>query len=249
MIQDLIKQPRIFFNCEDQESYSIDDFCDDKELLLIHREFLNADIKSYNGKIHQLAHPIHNPVIGEIIKPKIKKIFPNAVYYSDVSNDPINVGDQLYITYTPYSMHTDCAVHIDGYKPFKDVIIPIAMSDEKEIHYFTCNQRYKSRAAFFNRGRSSNYIPNGSDVLREHAYEYYGVENVEYGEDMSWALENGPSWVEPISYEGLSIEKIFPWVPGNAIVNDSCVLHSGSDFRKKSVEWKIGLTLHLLTKV
>jgi hypothetical protein len=66
MIQDLIKQPRIFFNCEDQESYSIDDFCDDKELLLIHREFLNADIKSYNGKIHQLAHPIHNPVIGEI---------------------------------------------------------------------------------------------------------------------------------------------------------------------------------------
>lgn len=249
MMQDLIKGDRLFFECKDEESYTISDFCDTKELLAIHSVFLESNIQSYNNKIHQLAHPIHNPIIAEIIKPKIKKLFPQAIYYSDVSNDKINVGDQMYIAYTPYSMHTDCAIHIPGYKPFKDVIIPIALSHEKEIHYFTCNQRYKSRAAFFNRGRPGNYIPNGSDIFREHPYEYYGVENVEYGKDMSWALEHGPDWVKPISYEGLSIEKILPWIPGTAIVNDSCVLHSGSDFRKKDVKWKIGLTFHLLVKI
>jgi hypothetical protein len=43
--------------------------------------------------------------------------------------------------------------------------------------------------------------------------------------------------------QGLSIDNKFKWQLGNAIVFDSLKLHASTDFRKKGIEGKLGLSL------
>ena len=178
---------------------------------------------------------------------KLQKQFGDFTYYSDVSDDPINVGDQFFKIVSPYQLHTDCVTHIPGYKPYKDIIIPIAVSDDVELFYYVCEQRYKSRGTQFQRGRQNKYFPSYSNVLREKPYEEYGVENVKYGAiSQEWFQKHVSENVSRSAYEGISIENTFAWSPGNAIVQDSCAIHGSSNYNIDKIKWKIGLTFHLL---
>jgi hypothetical protein len=253
--KDIIHDPDIyFFNHKDEPSYVIEDFITEDERIFLY-EFFNHEYEisgeNINNKVLHLIHPITYAVIRDIFEHKLKQEFGNdIVFYSDVSNDPISVGDQFFKIISPYQLHTDCVTHIPGYKPYKDIIIPIALDkSEEDTYYFTCNQRYKSRAAQFNYGFNHKYFPNYSNIYREKPYEEYGVENVEYGKmDMDFIRKYNSETTPDSVFNGISIEKIFKWIPRNAIVQDSCVIHSSTDFRKKGISWKIGLTFHLLKR-
>ena len=78
-----------------------------------------------NGHIVNIPHPIRYDIVADIIKPKIYKHFgDDIVFYSDISNDPVSVGDQMFKSIRPYGLHTDSVTHIKGYRPYKDIIIP-----------------------------------------------------------------------------------------------------------------------------
>lgn len=252
--KDIIHDPDIyFFENDDEPSYVIEDFIDEEERTFLHNFFDYEYAKTgenINNKVMHITHPITYTVIRDMLESRIKKEFgEDIVFYSDVSNDPISVSDQFFKIERPYRLHTDSVTHIPGYRPYKDIIIPISTDNaEEKTYYFTCNQRYKSRAAQFNYGFNHSYFPSYSNVYREKPYEQYGVENVEYGKmDMDFIRKYhyGIEEFESV-YEGISIEKIFEWIPRNAIVQDTCVIHSSVDFRKYGIKWKIGLTFHLL---
>lgn len=249
---DIIHDPDIrFFTCDDEPSYTIKNFIDEKErkaLFDFFTEEYERTGENINNKILHINHPIRHNIIKDIVHKKLVSHFGDKiVYYSDVSNDPINVGDQFFKIESPYQLHTDCVTHIPGYKPYKDVIIPIEMAADKELFYYICEQRYKSRGSQFQKGRSNFYFPSYSNVLRSKPYEEYGVENVKYDAiQPEWFEKHVSDKVSRTAYEGISIEGTFPWIPGDAIVQDSCAIHGSSNFNTESVPWKIGLTFHLL---
>jgi hypothetical protein len=43
--------------------------------------------------------------------------------------------------------------------------------------------------------------------------------------------------------DGLSFNSAHKWIPGNAIIFDSCRLHCGSDFRKLGINNKLGISI------
>ena len=252
--KDIIHDPNIkFFEHENEESYVIENFISEDERKSLYNFFTseyNNSGENINDNILHIIHPIRYKLIQEILLDKLKKYFgDDIVFYSDVSNDPISVSDQFFKISNPYQLHTDCVTHISGYKPYKDVIIPIEIHKDAEVFYYTCNQRYKARASQFQYKWHNNYFPNYSNILRMKPYADYGVEDVEYNEiSDEWINKHIPSYVPKSVFNGLSIEHTFPWIPRNAIVQDSSVLHGSSDFRQKGVEWKVGLTFHLLKK-
>lgn len=249
--KDIIHDPDIrFFENEDEPSYMIENFIDEGEISAL-LNFFNQEYEengeNINNKILHINHPSRYELVREITHSKLQKQFGDFTYYSDVSDDPINVGDQFFKIVSPYQLHTDCVTHIQGYKPYKDIIIPIAMSDDVELFYYICEQRYKSRGTQFQKGRQNKYFPSYSNVLRERPYEEYGVENVKYGAiPQEWFQKHVSENVSLSAYEGISIENTFAWSPGNAIVQDSCAIHGSSNYNVDKIKWKIGLTFHLL---
>ena len=203
-----------------------------------------------NGHIVNIPHPIRYDIVADIIKPKIYKHFgDDIVFYSDISNDPVSVGDQMFKSIRPYGLHTDSVTHIKGYRPYKDIIIPLEIHNDVKIDYVTFNQRYRGRATHFMKGRHINNYSPYSNTFRLLPYEQYGVEGCEYDKlDWNWMKEEMPEHIPMSIYEGLSIEYVLPWKLGYGIVQDTSVLHAPTDFQKKGAEWKIGLTFHLMVK-
>jgi hypothetical protein len=173
----------------------------------------------------------------------------DVVFYSDISKDPISVGDQFFKSVKPYGLHTDAVTHLTGYRPYKDIIIPVELDSIPVSEYVTFNQRYRGRATHFMRGRDIGSFANYANVVRHQSYEEYGVENLEHNERDQKILEDiMPEHIPMSIYEGLSIEKILPWKPRCAIIHDASVLHAPADYRKHGCKYKIGLTLHLMKR-
>jgi hypothetical protein len=159
------------------------------------------------------------------------------------------VGDQFFKSIKPYGLHTDAVTHLAGYRPYKDIIIPVELDKIPASEYVTFNQRYRGRATHFMRGRHIGSFANYANVIRHQSYADYGVEKLEHNErDQQILKDIMPAHIPMSIYEGLSIEKILPWRPRCAIIHDASVLHAPADYRKHGCKYKIGLTLHLMKR-
>jgi len=234
------------FKDQNDSSYIIKDFISEDERILLKDYFDNEFTKTgenINDHIFRITYPMKHKLISNIIRPKIYEHFgDDIIFYSDISKDVMSVGDQFFKAIRPYGLHTDSVTHIDGYRPYKDIIIPIHISGPDSF-YVTFNQRYRGHATMFMNGRSISNFPNYHNVVKIQSYEDYGVENLDSSNKDKDRLEKIMPKHIPISvYDGLSIEKVLKWQPRNAIVNDTSVLHAPTEFS----DYKIGLTLHLM---
>jgi hypothetical protein len=249
---DIIHNPNVkLFEDQYDESYVIDEFINDNEkdiLIDFYEKYKNVEV--VNNHIYHIIFPLKEKVISDILRNKIYEHFGDDIYfYSDISNDPISVGDQFFKAVKPYGLHTDSVTHIDGYRPYKDIIIPIAIDYTNSSEYVTFNQRYRGHATQFMRGRLINSFANYHNVIRIQSYDKYGVENLDYSNKDHKQLEKiMPTHIPLGSYDGLSIEKILKWEPKTAIVQDTSVLHAPAGFNELGCRWKLGLTFHLMKK-
>lgn len=251
---DIIHDPNTkFFKDQYEPSYSIQNFITEQERVKLldfwYKEYNNVGWE-INGHIVNIPHPIRYSVINDILRSKVYEHFgDDMIFYSVISNDPVSVGDQMFKSIRPYGLHTDSVTHIPGYRPYKDIIIPLEIHNNVSIDYVTFNQRYRGRATHFMQGR---HIPNFSpysNTFRLLPYEQYGVEGVEYDKlDWAWMEREMPDRIPMSIYEGLSIEAVLPWKLCSGIVQDTSVLHAPTDFQKKGAEWKIAITFHLMVK-
>tara|TARA_R110001592_G_scaffold79242_4_gene237285 strand:+ start:129 stop:1016 length:888 start_codon:yes stop_codon:yes gene_type:complete len=243
--------PSLFVDQND-ESYVVEDFINDSERDALSKYF-NDNFDSIGDNINDhvlhITYPMLKKEIADIVKPKIMEHFgDDVVFYSDVAkDDPMSVGDQFFLSVQPYGLHTDAVTHINGYRPYKDIIIPIKLDSIEETHYVTFNQRYRGRATHFMRGRKKGSFANYANVIRHMSYEEYGVEGTEHNKkDLAILEKIMPSHIPMSIYEDLSIEKILKWKPKDAIIHDSSVLHAPADFRTQGAKFKTGITLHLM---
>ena len=249
---DIIHDPNTtMFEDQNEASYVVEDFINGVEcatLQLWFRENFPKIGYEINQHVLHITFPMLHKVVSDIVRPKVYEHFgDDVIFYSDVSKDPISVGDQFFKSVRPYGLHTDAVTHLNGYRPYKDIIIPIELDGIDQSRYVTFNQRYRGRATHFMKGRDIGSFANYANVVRHQAYEDYVVENTDYrGKDMAILSEMMPDHIPMCVYEGLSIEKILPWKPRCAIVHDASVLHAPADYRKKGCDYKIGLTLHLM---
>ena len=250
---DIIHDPNTtMFEDQNEASYVVEDFINDAERDVL-SQFFNDNFEkiglNINDHVLHITYPMAIRDIDDLIRPKIYEHFgDDVVFYSDVAiDDPMSVGDQFFKSIRPYGLHTDSVTHINGYRPFKDIIIPIDLDKIPATHYVTFNQRYRGRATHFMKGRHIGSFANYANVVRHQDYGEYGVENIDHNENDMKILEKiMPKHIPMSIYEGLSIEKIFEWKPKNAIVHDASVLHAPTDFREQGAEYKTGLTLHLM---
>ena len=252
---DIIHDPNTtMFKDQNDESYVVEDFINGAECDLLSAFFKdNFDSIGMNINDHVLhiTYPMSISDIDDIVRPKIYEHFgDDIVFYSDIAtDDPISVGDQFFKSVKPYGLHTDAVTHLNGYRPYKDIIIPVELDKIVESEYVTFNQRYRGRATHFMRGRHIGSFANYANVIRHQSYEEYGVENLEHNErDQQILKDIMPAHIPMSIYEGLSIEKVLPWRPKCAIIHDASVLHAPADYRKHGCEYKIGLTLHLMKR-
>lgn len=251
---DVIHDPNTqMFKDQYEESYVVEDFIDDVECIKLSHFFeKNFDSIGYNinDHVYHIIHPMSIPEVSDIVKGKIYDHFGrDIVFYSDVNDDPMSVGDQLFKSTRPYGLHTDAVTHINGYRPYKDIIIPLELDSIDETQYVTFEQRYRGRATHFMRGRTKGSFANYANVIRHQDYEKYGVEGIDRsGRDHETLEKIMPEHIPMSIYDGLTIEKILPWRPKCAIVHDSSVLHAPADYRRQGCEYKIGLTLHLMKR-
>jgi len=252
---DIIHDPNtVFFDDQNEESYVVDDFITDYEcetLALFFMNNFNTIGHTINDHVLHITYPMLITEISDIVRPKIYEHFGNdVIFYSDVAQaDPISVGDQFFKSVKPYGLHTDAVTHLEGYRPYKDIIIPVQLDSIPMSEYVTFNQRYRGRATHFMRGRQIGSFANYANVIRHQSYEDYGVENLEHNaRDQQILKDIMPAHIPMSIYEGLSIEKILPWRPKCAIIHDASVLHAPVDYRKHGCAYKIGLTLHLMKR-
>ena len=250
---DVIHDPNpSLFSDQNDKSYVLNDFINDSErdkLSLFFSKNFDKIGLNINDHVLHITYPMLIKEIDEIIRPKIYEHFgDDVIFYSDVAvDDPMSVGDQFFKSVKPYGLHTDSVTHINGYRPYKDIIIPIDLDKIEKTHYITFNQRYRGRATHFMKGRDIGSFANYANVVRHQDYKDYGVENIDYNsKDTEILGKIMPKHIPMSIYDGLSIENIFEWKPKNAIVHDASFLHAPTDFREQGADYKTGLTLHLM---
>jgi len=247
---DVIHNPdTMLFEDPGDPSYKIESFISEEERYALLDFWLDQfdDVgEIINDHIYRIPYPMKHKIVSDIIRPKIHEEFgDDIIFYSDIAtDDPFSVGDQMFKAVQPYGLHTDSVSHLDGYRPYKDIIIPLYI-EGNEGTYVTFNQRYRGHATMFMNGRDIASFANYHNVIKIQSYKDYGVENIDESNPDREMLEKIMPKHIPVSvYDGLSIEEIFPWVHGTAIVQDTSVLHAPTEFQNS----KIGLTLHLMKR-
>ena len=246
---DVIHNPNTtLFKDQYEPSYTINNFITDDErlkLLSAWDDSFDTNGEIVNTHIYRLVYPMKVKLISDIIRPKIYEEFgEDTIFYSDIAgDDPMSVGDQMFKAVRPYGLHTDAVTHLDGYRPYKDIIIPLMINGPGT--YVTFEQRYRGHATMFMNGRHIASFANYHNVIKKQSYKEYGVENIkDDNSDHQWLEHIMPKHIPLSIYDGLSIEDVHPWEHCNAIVQDTSVLHAPTEFKDS----KIGLTLHLMKK-
>ena len=134
---DVIHDPNpSLFSDQNDKSYVLKDFINDSErdkLSLFFSKNFDKIGLNINDHVLHITYPMLIKEIDEIIRPKIYEHFgDDVIFYSDVAvDDPMSVGDQFFKSVKPYGLHTDSVTHINGYRPYKDIIIPINLTPEQ----------------------------------------------------------------------------------------------------------------------
>ena len=123
-------------------------------------------------------------------------------------------------------------------KIYKAFNIPLKYDGEEEPHLCFFDQVYLNGPSKFFKGETEvetyyNTIVNDyKDVLGKTDEPFDPIMKEKYLTHLK------DEWLE-----GLSFNSAHSWRPGNAIVFDCCRLHCASDFTKKSIKSKLGISI------
>lgn len=259
--QDIIHNPddlsyEGFFS--EEEPYQIENFLTDDELKVcrdLYYEKQEDVVKLYTQHFF-ITYPLDFPEIGEIIKPKLDKMFGEWYSYKDINNDEFKQSSDFYFFQkNVFAPHTDSIIHIPGYVPYKDVLIPLEIDKDVASPYYSLNQRWYGRGTHFKQGMIDDVFGMYSNTFREHSYKTYGVKYVETDPNKMISKDWYNEYFGEISgypfsiFNGLSIREHFPWTPASAIISDTNIIHGATNYNVKGGNFKLGITLRIFKHV
>ena len=216
-------------------AYSIENFLSDIEVTELFK--LWQDKKGYaitknTGPVTVNFKDIKD---SKIIQNVIKKI------KSEIGNECKCWGGQFFYTDVPYVVHNDD----DSFTfpdAFKAVSMPIKVWPEDKDSTLTeliCFEQsyFEGPAKFFNGG------PEQETYYNVAVYDYEKVHDLKENPIPKNLTDILLPHLKTEWLNGLSIDNKFPWQLGSAIVFDSLKLHASTDFRKRGIESKLGLSL------
>ena len=216
-------------------AYIIENFLTASEIEKLYTLWLDKKNTSITKNTGPITVNFKDIKFSPIIKFLIEKI------KSKIGNDCVCWGGQFFYTNLPYVLHND-----DDKDRFPDAYKAISMplkvwpeDKESSLTELVCfDQSYfNGPAKFFNGG------PTQPTYYNVGVYDYKDVHDLKdtpIPKNMTNRLfpHLKTEWLQ-----GLSIDNKFPWQIGDAIVFDSLKLHASTDFRKKGIESKLGISL------
>jgi hypothetical protein len=220
--------------------YSVDDFLSLTEidnLVTIFENIKNEDlskpyvdlIKKNTGPITLDLHRVKNQALIRSILTRLRVLIGD-----------FEVTSSFYFhTDYPHVIHNDDTFELpEGV--YKGVTLPLKIYGEYKDYPKLCffDQFYFHGPAKFFKG--SKDIPT---YYNEQIYDYANLNGL-----VSETFDNElyRKYFTHMQYrwlDGLSINSIFDWKPGSAIIFDSVRLHCASDFRKLGIRSKLGISI------
>lgn len=147
-------------------------------------------------------------------------------------------GGNYFQTPNPFHVHTDTGKRHDlgELDPKWNIVVPLMEDPDFKTVIF--EQQWKGNASHFWIGSLFKYFPD--PVYNERKSDLYGVENLT---NKPFDVNDYINYMTHLPYENLysmSIKQVVEWKLGEAIIFDSTLLHSSSNFTPKT---KAGLTV------
>ncbi len=172
---------------------------------------------------------------SDIIKMVIQKI------KTEIGEDCECWGGQFFYTDRPYVVHNDDDMYKfpDAFKAFSMPIKVWPEDKESSLTELVCFEQsyFEGPAKFFNGGPEQEIYYNVA------VYDYKDVKDLKTISIPKSMTDKLLPHLKTEWLHGLSIDNKFSWQLGDAIVFDSLKLHASTDFRKKGIEGKLGLSL------
>lgn len=238
----------------EENTYQIENFLDNIEINTLVDWFNHNKTKKgfylQEENLQFIADPYEDPLVQEILFPKIEKIFGDFRLYGQIHND-INPHSADFICkqFRIFGPHTDAITHIPNWITFKDVIIPLYIDNDAEVYTYGFNQRCYRRGTHFRKGSTDTGLNVYSNVLRDN-YDILGVKYLNGSVIDYDFIENHIGSRFPQSYfEGFTVNSIEKNIPGNAIIKDSSVIHGPSNYNLKKSIGKLNISLRIFKKI
>ena len=216
-------------------AYAIKSFLTQQELDKLYSLWTstqNNAIEKNTGPITVNFKDIKDSDIVKIVIQKIK---------NEIGQDCKCWGGQFFYTDRPYVVHNDDDMYKfpDAYKAFSMPIKVWPQDKESSLTELVCFEQsyFEGPAKFFNGG------PDQEIYYNVAVYDYKDVKDLKTNPIPKPMTDKLLPHLKTEWLNGLSIDNKFPWQLGDAIVFDSLKLHASTDFRKKGIEGKLGLSL------
>lgn len=125
----------------------------------------------------------------------------------------------------PYIVHTDGPLSAEM-RGHYNILIPLETNGDAG-HTVTFEQGFRGPGRAFVKGQTEDELE-----VYDFTKDYSGVSNLTESEFPENVRAEFLDHIEPASLEGLSLEKVIEWVPGDIILFDRYRLHSSSSFKK-----------------
>lgn len=145
-------------------------------------------------------------------------------------------GSNIFRVEKPHILHND-DYEEKIYPIYKTLVLPLEVS--KPTNFVTFDQAYLDGPVKLFRG----YDPVPESYYNKSLTDYSNIVNYT---DKPFDKATHEKYLSHIPYQalhGLTVEKVVPWVPGNAIVFDMGRIHSASNFVAEGISHKIGFSI------
>lgn len=190
--------------------------------------------ESDENKIYKNTGPITLDIKKHLSDPIINNIFKNL---SNHIEEFEIISAFFFKTDFPHIIHNDDTFDLKD-DIYKGITLPLQLENFNGEYPKLCffNQFYFHGPAKFFAGDKE--IPT---YYNKQIYNYEHVENTVsnlFIDEFNYFTHLKPQWLE-----GLSLNSVIDWVPGDAIIFDSVRLHCASDFRKLGIKSKLAISI------
>lgn len=194
----------------------------------------NSKLQEYPGRKFGLDL---DPAM-EIVKPIIDKVLGQ--------NSWTVAGGNFFETETGYRVHADTGKE-GPEKVWQTFVFPLRFTPKPNVvprfdrvKFLVLNQTWSGPAAFFLSGEETE--PNEYNVVVRDYYNE-GVGNLDEISSLDGTLLEHCPHLNMKNFYGLTVDKVFQWIPGTPITFPRNRLHVSSAFPRQGVAKKLGLSI------
>ncbi len=212
----------------------VDEFLRPEEITYLIELFDKSSDKIYKNTGPVTSGSIMQDPIIEVIAERLQPLIGDFKIYSAAFFN---------VTF-PHIIHNDDEKSLP--KTYKAITLPLRLEyagEHKELPKLCVFDQYylEGPGKFFNGDKE---IPT---YYNRQIYEYSQVQNKSATAISSDTVNKYLTHLKPKWLDGLSLNSMYEWRPGAAIIFDALKLHCASDFRRQNIISKLGISIFTYT--